>query len=222
MVHLHGNVGYEENGELTEKIRRKPYSVILFDEIEKAHNDVMNILLQILDDGRLTDNTGRTVNFKNTVIIMTSNVGAEFISNRNKLGFLEKESDSIEYENIKKDVLKQLKNTFKPEFINRIDDIIVFQKLNNEDLKKINRILLMKVSERLEKQNIKVEFDESINEFILSKLENDNYGARPLKRIIQNTVENKIVEEYLNNNIQNGDIIKIDYEDNQIVINKLN
>ena len=222
MVHLHGYVGYEENGELTEKIRRKPYSVILFDEIEKAHNDVMNILLQILDDGRLTDNTGRTVNFKNTVIIMTSNVGAEFISNRNKLGFLEKESDSIEYENIKKDVLKQLKNTFKPEFINRIDDIIVFQKLNNEDLKKINRILLMKVSERLEKQNIKVEFDESINEFILSKLENDNYGARPLKRIIQNTVENKIVEEYLNNNIQNGDIIKIDYEDNQIVINKLN
>ena len=222
MVHLHGYVGYEENSELTEKIRRNPYSVILFDEIEKAHNDVMNILLQIIDHGRLTDNTGRTVNFKNTVIIMTSNVGAEFISNRNKLGFLEKESDSIEYENIKKDVLKQLKNTFKPEFINRIDDIIVFQKLNNEDLKKINRILLMKVSERLEKQNIKVEFDESINEFILSKLENDNYGARPLKRIIQNTVENKIVEEYLNNNIQNGDIIKIDYEDNQIVINKLN
>ncbi len=217
-----GYVGYEENGELTEKIRRKPYSVILFDEVEKAHSDIMNILLQILDDGRLTDNMGRTVNFKNTVIIMTSNIGAEAISNKNRMGFLDKVSEELEYQNIKKDVMQQLKNTFKPEFINRIDDIIVFQKLNNEDLKRITRILLMKVSERLLKQNIKVEFDESINDFVLSKLENNNYGARPLKRIIQNTVENKIVEEYLNNNIQDGDIIKINCEDNQFVINKLN
>lgn len=181
----------------------------------------MNILLQILDDGRLTDNSGRTVNFKNTVIIMTSNIGAEFISNKNKLGFLEKDTDIVEYEKIKKDVMQQLKNTFKPEFINRIDDIIVFQKLSNEDLRRITKILLMKVSERMIKQNINVEFDENISDFVLSKLENNNYGARPLKRIIQNTVENKIVEEYLNNNIQNGDIIKIGCRDNQFVINKI-
>ena len=138
------------------------------------------------------------------------------------MGFEYSISSETEYKDIKKDVMQQLKNTFKPEFINRIDDIIVFQKLNNEDLKRITRILLMKVSERLLKQNIKVEFDESINDFVLSKLENNNYGARPLKRIIQNTVENKIVEEYLNNNIQDRDIIKMIYKDDQFVINKLN
>ena len=221
MVHLRGYVGYEENGELTEKVRRKPYSVILFDEIEKAHHDVFNLLLQILDDGRLTDNSGRTINFKNTVIIMTSNIGANMIVNKNKLGFLEKITDEVEYENIKKDVIQEVKKTFKPEFINRIDDIIVFQKLNNEDLKKITRNLLTKVSDRLQKQNIKVEFDESVNNFILFKLENNSYGARPLKRIIQNDIENKLVEEFLDNNIQSGDIIKINCEDNQVIINKV-
>ena len=217
-----GYVGYEENGELTEKIRRKPYSVILFDEIEKAHSDVMNILLQILDDGRLTDNMGRTVNFKNTVIIMTSNIGAELISNKNKLGFLDNISSDAEYKDIKKDVMQQVKNNFKPEFINRIDDIIVFQKLSDNDLKNISKILLNKVSDRMKKQNIEVKFDEHVNNFIISRLENNNYGARPLKRIIQNTVENKIAEEYLNNNIQKGDTIEINCEDNQLVINKLN
>ena len=202
-------------------MRRKPYSVILFDEIEKAHNDVFNILLQILDDGRLTDNSGRTVNFKNTVIIMTSNIGVDAISNKNKLGFLGKITDNVEYENIKKDVMQEVKNTFKPEFINRIDDIIVFQKLNNEDLKKIINILLSKVGDKLLKQGIKSKFDKSVNEFILSKLENNNYGARPLKRIIQNDIENKIVEEYLDNNIQSGNETEIKSENNQIIVRKL-
>ena len=136
-----GYVGYDEGGQLTEKIRRKPYSVILFDEIEKAHPDVMNMLLQILDDGRLTDATGRTVNFKNTVVIMTSNVGARMITDKNVLGFSQstdnKEGQEKEYETIKKDVMAELKKQFRPEFINRIDDIIVFHKLNDEDIKQI-------------------------------------------------------------------------------------
>ena len=217
-----GYVGYEENGDLTEKIRRKPYSVILFDEIEKAHSDVMNILLQILDDGRLTDNMGRTVNFKNTVIIMTSNVGAELITNKNKVGFLDNLSIQAEYNNIKKDVMQQVKKTFKPEFINRIDEVIVFQKLNNDDLKNISNILLNKVSDRMRKQEIEVKFHARVNDFIISKLENNNYGARPLKRIIQNTVENKIAEEYLNDNIQKGDVIEIICEADELIINKLN
>lgn len=202
-----GYVGYDEGGQLTEKVRRKPYSVILFDEMEKAHPDVMNMLLQILEDGRLTDSQGRTVNFKNTIIIMTSNVGAKLITDKNKLGFANDkstENEKQEYENIKKEVLAELKKQFRPEFINRIDDIIVFHKLNNEDINKIMEIMLKQVQKRLELQNYKVEIDDSAKELIAKKGVDNNYGARPLRRSIQNMLEDKIAEAILDGIIKPG------------------
>ena len=202
-----GYVGYDEGGQLTEKVRRKPYSVILFDEMEKAHPDVMNMLLQILEDGRLTDSQGRTVNFKNTIIIMTSNVGAKLITDKNKLGFANDksaENEKQEYENIKKEVLAELKKQFRPEFINRIDDIIVFHKLNNEDINKIMEIMLKQVQKRLELQNYKVEIDYSAKELIAKKGVDNNYGARPLRRSIQNMLEDKIAEAILDGIIKPG------------------
>ena len=201
-----GYVGYDDGGQLTEKIRRKPYSVILFDEIEKAHPDVMNMLLQILDDGRLSDSTGRTVNFKNTVIIMTSNVGARMITDKNVLGFSKsgdnnKESQEKEYESIKKDVMAELKKQFRPEFINRIDDIIVFHKLTDEDIKQIIEIMLKQVQTRLKEQNYIVEIDDSVKELVAKKGIDTNYGARPLKRAIQSNVEDKIAQAILDGKI---------------------
>ena len=196
-----GYVGYDEGGQLTEKIRRKPYAVILFDEIEKAHPDVMNMLLQILDDGRLTDATGRTVNFKNTVVIMTSNIGARLIIDKSRLGFSNntdtEESRQKEYENTKKDVMSELKKQFRPEFINRIDEIIVFHKLSEEDIKQIIEIMLKQVQNRLKVQEIDVEFDNTIKEYISKKGIDINYGARPLKRAIQSNIEDKIAEAIL-------------------------
>ncbi len=173
-----GYIGYEENGGLTEKVRRKPYSVILFDEIEKAHFDIMNILLQILDDGRLTDNLGRTVSFKNTVIIMTSNVGAKQILSKKKLGFSEKIKQEEEYENLKNDVLKEVRDNFRPEFLNRIDEIIVFQKLNQDEMKKITEIMLNQVSERLKKQNITVNFEKSVEDLIIDSIEDSRIWCK--------------------------------------------
>ena len=184
-----GYVGYDEGGQLTEKIRRKPYSVILFDEVEKAHPDVMNMLLQILEDGRLTDSNGRTVNFKNTVIIMTSNIGARLITDKTTLGFgINKESEK-EYENTKKDVMAELKKQFRPEFINRIDEIIVFHKLTENETNQIIRIMLDKVKSRLKEQNINIDFDESIIKYVAKNGIDVNYGARPLRRTIQNNID---------------------------------
>lgn len=216
-----GYVGYDEGGQLTEKVRRKPYSVILFDEMEKAHPDVMNMLLQILEDGRLTDSQGRTVNFKNTIIIMTSNVGAKLITDKNKLGFANDksaENEKQEYENIKKEVLAELKKQFRPEFINRIDDIIVFHKLNNEDINKIMEILLKQVQKRLELQNYKVEIDDSAKELIAKKGVDNNYGARPLRRSIQNMLEDKIAEAILDGIIKPGKKAIATAKDDEIVI----
>ena len=216
-----GYVGYDEGGQLTEKVRRKPYSVILFDEMEKAHPDVMNMLLQILEDGRLTDSQGRTVNFKNTIIIMTSNVGAKLITDKNKLGFANDkstENEKQEYENIKKEVLAELKKQFRPEFINRIDDIIVFHKLNNEDINKIMEIMLKQVQKRLELQNYKVEIDDSAKELIAKKGVDNNYGARPLRRSIQNMLEDKIAEAILDGIIKPGKKAVATAKDGEIVI----
>ena len=216
-----GYVGYDEGGQLTEKVRRKPYSVILFDEMEKAHPDVMNMLLQILEDGRLTDSQGRTVNFKNTIIIMTSNVGAKLITDKNKLGFANDksaENEKQEYENIKKEVLAELKKQFRPEFINRIDDIIVFHKLNNEDINKIMEIMLKQVQKRLELQNYKVEIDDSAKELIAKKGVDSNYGARPLRRSIQNMLEDKIAEAILDGIIKPGKKAIATAKDDEIVI----
>ena len=217
-----GYVGYDEGGQLTEKIRRKPYSVILFDEIEKAHPDVMNMLLQILDDGRLTDAQGRTVNFKNTVIIMTSNVGARMITDKNVLGFSQstdnKESQEKEYENIKKDVMSELKKEFRPEFINRIDDIIVFHKLTDEDIGQIIEIMLKQVQNRLKQQEYNVEIDASVKDLVAKKGVDVNYGARPLKRAIQSNVEDKIAEAILDGKILPHKKAKIVAENEEIKV----
>ena len=217
-----GYVGFDDGGQLTEKIRRKPYSVILFDEIEKAHPDVMNMLLQILDDGRLTDAQGRTVNFKNTVIIMTSNVGARIITDKTSLGFSDSNAkdDSVDkdYESIKKDVMSELKKQFRPEFLNRIDEIIVFHKLNDEDVKKIIDIMINQVEKRLNAQNITLDVDEKVKDLIAKNGVDRNYGARPLKRAIQNMLEDKIAEEMLDGKVKQGKKNIATVEDDKIVI----
>ena len=217
-----GYVGFDEGGQLTEKIRRKPYSVILFDEIEKAHPDVMNMLLQILDDGRLTDSQGRMVNFKNTVVIMTSNIGARLITDKNTLGFTiannQKEETQKEYEAIKKDVMGELKKEFRPEFINRIDEIIVFHKLNEEDIKQIIDIMLSQVTKRLQEQNMELTIDDSVKELIAKKGIDVNYGARPLKRAIQNLLEDKIAEAILDGKIKPHQKAVAKVENNEIII----
>ena len=194
-----GYVGFDEGGQLTEKVRRKPYSVILFDEIEKAHPDVMNILLQVLEDGRLTDSTGRTVDFKNTVIILTSNIGASMINKKKTLGFTEsiKEEQQREYEDIKKEVMAEVKRSLKPEFINRIDEIIVFHKLNDDEIKQIIELLLVQVEKRLSDNGYNINIDRNIVEEIKKQGYDKNYGARPLRRSIQTLVEDKIAEEIL-------------------------
>ena len=216
-----GYVGYDEGGQLTEKVRRKPYSVILFDEIEKAHPDVMNMLLQILEDGRLTDSQGRTVNFKNTIIIMTSNVGARLITDKNKLGFSggeNEESKKQDYENTKKEVMAELKKQFRPEFLNRIDDIIVFHKLEDADIKKIIDIMLAQVTKRLETQNIKIEITEPVKDLIAKKGVDNNYGARPLRRAIQNMLEDKIAEAILDGKVKPNKKAQAEVENDEIVI----
>ena len=196
-----GYIGYDGGGQLTEKIRRKPYSVVLFDEIEKAHPDVMNILLQILEDGHLTDSQGREVDFKNTVIIMTSNLGARHITDKKSLGFVNTENDK-EYEELKKEVIKELKHELRPEFINRIDEIILFHKLNKQDIENIAQIMLKQVEERLQKQKYIVEIDDGVVKTIIEQGFDSNFGARPLRRTIQNLVEDRISEEILAGNLK--------------------
>ncbi len=212
-----GYVGYDEAGQLTEKVRRKPYSVILFDEIEKAHPDVMNMLLQVLDDGRLTDSQGRTVNFKNTVIIMTSNVGAKLITDKKTLGFIEeKESGEKEYQDIKKDVMGELKKEFKPEFLNRIDEIIVFHKLEDAQIRKIVDIMLNNVAKLLKEQGIKLTVDDKAKDIVAKKGTDKSFGARPLKRAIQTMIEDKIAEAMLDGKIKKE--AKVTAKDDEIVV----
>lgn len=194
-----GYVGYEEGGYLTKKVKQKPYSIVLFDEIEKAHPDVMNMLLQILEDSRLTDSTGRVVSFKNTVIIMTSNVGAKLITDSKKLGFSNgDESDKkASYENTKKDIMQELKKEFRPEFINRIDEIIVFHKLDDDDLDKILDLMINKLKSRLEMQGILIDIDDSVKKYIIKQNADKNYGARPLRRAMQSIIEDNITDNIL-------------------------
>ena len=215
-----GYVGYDDNGGFLKKIKIKPYSVVLFDEIEKAHIDVINILLQVLEDGRLTDNFGRVVSFKNTVIIMTSNIGGETLVNRKRLGF--NTLDDNMQSNLKKDVLKEAQEYFKPEFLNRIDEIIVFQKLNLNEMKKVINIMLTNISIRLRKKDIEVDFDSNVDELILSKLQDDNMGARPIRRLIQSIIEDKIVDEYIDGNIREGIKIKVLEENGKIITSNIN
>ena len=223
-----GYVGFDEGGQLTEKIRRKPYSVILFDEIEKAHPDVMNMLLQILEDGRLTDSQGRTVNFKNTVIIMTSNIGARLITDKKSLGFSKNISTNTEaeisekerkdYEETKKEVMEALKKELRPEFINRIDEIIVFHKLTDKEIDKIIDIMLNEVTKRLKTQKIEIEIEPEVKELIAKKGVDKAFGARPLRRTIQNVLEDRLAEEILDGNLKKNKLAKIGVEDGKVVI----
>ena len=206
-----GYVGYDEGGQLTEKVRRHPYSVVLFDEIEKAHPDVFNILLQILDDGRLTDSKGRTVDFKNTILIMTSNVGAKTIKKQKTLGFgtpNEEDKEKDEYEKMKENIMSELKKQFRPEFINRIDDIIVFHSLNKDNISKIVKLMCKTLIARLEEMAIKLELDEEAIELIAKSGFDLEYGARPLKRSIQKELENELSELILQGTIKSGDTVE--------------
>ena len=208
-----GYVGYDEGGQLTEKVRRKPYSVVLFDEIEKAHPDVFNMLLQILEDGRLTDSQGRTVDFKNTVIIMTSNIGARLIVEKQKtLGFT---TDSSENENIRSLVINELKKVFRPEFLNRVDDTIVFTKLSKDEIKEIAKLMLKNLSNRLDSMGITLTFTDSAVEKIADEGFDDTYGARPLRRAIVQNIEDKLSEKLLDESIGENSNIECDYTDGE-------
>lgn len=220
-----GYVGFEEGGQLTEKVRRKPYSVVLFDEIEKAHPDVFNMLLQILEDGRLTDSQGRTVDFKNTVIIMTSNVGARLITEKqSSLGFNSENENAEESEkkDIKELVTGELRKVFRPEFLNRVDDIIVFNKLNKDEIKQIAVKMLKTLENRLDKMNIKISFTDSAISEIADKGFDENYGARPLRRAIQNEIEDPLSEQMLEGKVKDGAVVTCDFADGQFTFTTAN
>lgn len=205
-----GYVGYDEGGQLSEKVRRNPYSVILFDEIEKAHPDVFNILLQVLDDGHITDAHGRKVDFKQTIIIMTSNAGAQAIIEPKKLGFLSEDNEKQDYERMKSNVMDEVRRLFKPEFLNRIDEIMVFHTLNKEDIRKIVGLLLKKLEARCREQlEISLKISESARDYLAEAGFDSKYGARPLRRAIQTRLEDKLAEEILEGRIKRGDVVRV-------------
>jgi len=212
-----GYVGYDEGGQLSEKVRRNPYSVILFDEVEKAHPDVFNVLLQVLDDGHITDSTGRVVDFKNTIIIMTSNAGAEKIVAPKSLGFASGNSPEKNHEEMKTKVMDEVKRIFKPEFINRIDDIIVFHVLEKEQIGQIVDIMINSVNKRIyEQMKLSIELDAEAKEWLVNKGYDSKYGARPLRRAIQNEVEDELAEKILMGKIHYGNRVKITVKDNKL------
>ena len=207
-----GYVGFDEGGQLTEKVRRKPYSVVLFDEIEKAHPDVFNMLLQILEDGRLTDSHGRTVSFKNTIIIMTSNIGAGELNRTQRLGF----GSEDEYDDVRDRQINALKEVMKPEFINRIDEIVVFAPLEKQDVEKIADIMLKNLEKRLEEHGITLEIDKEAKAYLVDKGYDKEYGARPMRRTIQRRVEDKLSEEILLGNVKENSVVKISLNDGEL------
>ncbi len=210
-----GYVGFDEAGGLTELVRHRPYSIVLFDEIEKAHPEVFNVLLQVLDNGRLTDSKGRTVNFKNTIIVMTSNIGAQFIEKMERMGFGER-GEVKEYENVKDKVLEALKDHFRPEFLNRIDDTVVFDVLSREAIRDIVKIQIGLVEERLKEKEIEISVSENALDYIAKEGYNPQYGARPLKRLIQNKILNKIASLIISKSIVRGGSVLIDLKDNDL------
>ena len=216
-----GYVGFEEGGQLTEAVRRKPYSVVLLDEVEKAHPDVFNILLQILEDGRLTDNTGRVVSFKNTIIVMTSNAGAHTIGTGRSMGFgASAMTDARSYEQMKDSVMKEVKELFRPEFINRVDELIVFHALTEENIRAIADMMLRQVAHRLQERNVTLLWDEEAAAQLSREGYDAKYGARPLRRVIQRTVEDTLSEELLLGRIALGDTVRLHVEDGRIVVDK--
>ncbi|MGM0365396.1 MAG: ATP-dependent Clp protease ATP-binding subunit [Actinomycetota bacterium] len=219
-----GYVGYDEGGQLTEAIRRRPYSVILLDEIEKAHPDVFNILLQIFEDGHLTDSQGRRVDFKNTVIIMTSNLGAREIQKNTPLGFKTSDNRQLSYNEIKSKVTSELKEAFRPEFLNRVDEVIVFHKLEKEQIYCIIDLMISRVAQQLELQGIMIEIDKSAKDLLMSKGYDEKMGARPMRRCIQNQIEDPLSEKIINGEVKSGQAIRVSAEDGQMVfdIKKVN
>ena len=217
-----GYVGYDDGGNMCEIIRKKPYCVVLFDEIEKAHPDVFNIMLQILDDGRLTDSKGRHINFKNTIIIMTSNVGASMITNTQKLGFSVSGDDKKDkYEKLKETVNEELKKAFRPEFLNRVDDIIVFAHLSQEEIRQIVDLMLKDLFKRLSERDLTIEVTDEAKDYRAKEGYSETYGARPLRRVIQRKVEDVLAEEILSGNYKAHDKLKMDYRDDKIIIEKI-
>ena len=215
-----GYVGYEEGGQLTETVRRKPYCVVLFDEIEKAHPDVVQLLLQVLEDGRLTDSLGRTVNFRNTIIIMTSNVGAQTLQRSGSLGFDSPSGDDDSYEKLKEKILEESKKVFKPEFLNRVNELIVFRTLTRDDLLKIVKLELGKVSLRLNEQDISLEVSEEARDFLIDNGYDSKYGARPLRRAVERHLEDPLAEAILRGELKRGEPILVGVEGDRLTFNQ--
>jgi ATP-dependent Clp protease ATP-binding subunit ClpC len=214
-----GYVGYEEGGQLTEKVRRNPYSVVLFDEIDKAHPDVWNILLQILEEGKLTDNIGRVVNFRNCIILMTSNVGSDVIKRTSTLGF-SPISDEATYEKMRERIMDEAKKTFRPEFLNRLDDLIVFRSFTKTDLIQILNLEVEKVLERLRHKNIRLTLDDKAKDFLVEKGYDPQYGARPMRRSVERFLEDPLAEEILKGNLHAGDPIVVTSDKEKLVFNQ--
>jgi len=214
-----GYVGFEEGGQLTEQVRRRPYSVVLFDEIEKAHPDVTNMLLQILEEGKLTDSQGRTVDFRNTIILMTSNVGAESAKRSKAIGFNNSE-DEIDYEKMRELIMDEAKKAFRPEFINRLDDTVVFRALDKDDLMLILGLELKKVLERLEKKEIILALDHKAHEFLVEKGHDPEYGARPMRRAVERFLEDPLAEEILRGSLVDGETVKVSADDKKLTFSQ--
>lgn len=212
-----GYVGYEEAGQLTESVRHRPYTVVLFDEVEKAHPEVFNMLLQVLDEGRLTDGKGRVVNFKNTIIILTSNIGSQFVEKMESIGFSNK-SNKEDYSNMKEKVMEAMKEYFRPEFLNRLDEIIVFDILSEEAIKKIVNLRIEAVKERLQAKNIGLKISDEALSYLAKEGYNPHYGARPLNRLIQNKILNPIASFIISNNVKKGDIVFVTVKNDELVI----
>jgi ATP-dependent Clp protease ATP-binding subunit ClpC len=211
-----GYVGYEEGGQLTEQVRRKPYSVVLFDEVEKAHPDVWNMLLQILEEGKLTDNVGRVVNFRNTIVLMTSNVGSDTIKRQSTLGF-SPISDENSYEKMRDKIMEEAKKTFRPEFLNRLDDVIVFRALTKPDLIEILNLETDKVTKRLKNRNIVLQFDEKAKDFLVEKGYDPQYGARPMRRAVERFLEDPLAEEILRGSLHEGEPILVKVDNDHLI-----
>jgi ATP-dependent Clp protease ATP-binding subunit ClpC len=214
-----GYVGYEEGGQLTEKVRRNQYSVVLFDEIEKAHPDVWNMLLQILEEGKLTDSLGRVVNFRNTIILMTSNVGSDTIKKQSTLGF-SPITDESSYEKMRDKILDESKRVFRPEFLNRLDDVIVFRAFTKPDLIQILSLEVAKVIDRLRKKNLKLELDDKAKDLLVEKGYDPQYGARPMRRAVERFFEDPLAEEILKGAIHEGEMIHVTADKDKLVFNQ--
>jgi len=217
-----GYIGYDEGGQLTEAVRRKSYCCILLDEIEKAHFDVFNILLQIFDDGHLTDAKGRRVDFRNSIIVMTSNIGAELIRKGSSIGFAsrtdEAKTQQMDYERMKEKLLGELKKTFRPEFLNRIDGVVVFHALTKEQIRKIVDLMLATVAQQLAEKEVKLEVTDAAKDFLGEKGYDEVFGARPLRRVIQEMVEDKLSDSLLRGMFRSGDTAVVDLEGEEIVV----